>query len=141
MIDAIRASSGHVPDLSLVATDRGAVIGQIMLSYVTLEPSKRQVLELGPMAVAPNRQREGIGSKLVRAALAAADERGEPLVLVLGHPDYYPQFGFRPSRELGIEPPDPRLQRAFMAVPLRAYTPSVSGRVVLPAALAMDAID
>ena len=141
VIEAIRASPSYVSDLSLVATDDGVVVGHIMLSYVTLEPSKMQVLQLGPMAVSPTRQREGIGSNLVGAALAAADEHGEPLVLVLGHPEYYPRFGFRPSRELGIEPPDARFERAFMAVPLGAYTPSVRGRVVLPAALAMEAAD
>lgn len=138
MIDAIRASPHYVRELSLVATEDDVVVGHVMLSYVTLEPSESEVLQLGPMAVTPARQRQGIGSKLVRAALAAADERGEPLVLVLGHPDYYPRFGFRPSRELGIEPPDPAFQRAFMAAPLSAHTLSLTGRVVLSPALAME---
>jgi putative acetyltransferase len=105
MIEAIRRSDGFVPKLSLVAEVDGRIDGHVMLSYVQLEGASRRVLELGPMSVEPERQRTGIGSALVREALRRAEPRDEPLVLVLGHPSYYPRFGFRPAAELGIHPP------------------------------------
>ena len=133
MVDAIRRSDRFVPELSLVAELEGAVVGHVMLSYVELGEDSRRVLELGPMSVAPEHQRNRIGSALVEEALRRADERGEPLVLVLGHPTYYPRFGFRPASELGLFPPDPRIRdEAFMAIPLRSYDPTLRGRVVLP---------
>jgi putative acetyltransferase len=132
MVDAIRASPGYVPALAFVADDGGVIVGHTMLSHVGLAGSDRQLLELAPLAVAPERQREGIGSALTRAVLAAADVRGEPLVLVLGDPRYYVRFGFRRSDELGIEPPQPAWHAAFMVVQLAAYDPSLRGRVVFP---------
>ena len=135
MIDEIRRSDGYVPELSFVAEVEGGVVGHTMLSYVELEEGSRRLLELAPMAVHPDHQRQGIGSALGRAALAAADERGEPLVLVLGHPTYYPRFGFRPASELGLAPPSAEIpDEAFMAVPLEAYEESIRGRVVFPPA-------
>jgi putative acetyltransferase len=57
-------------------------------------------------------------------------------VLVLGHPTYYPRFGFRPASLLGLYPPHPEIpDKAFMAVPLSAYDPAIRGRVLWPAAL------
>ena len=102
-----------------------------MLSYVPA--GGRDVLILTPMAVRPDRQRTGVGKQVVRAAIAAADARGEPVLLVEGVPSYYPQFGFRSASELGFERPDPRIpERAWMALPLGAYDPSVAGPVVYP---------
>ncbi len=137
MVEAIRASDGFVPELSLVAEDSDLAVGHIILSYVGLRGSVRRLLELGPMSVARDRQREGIGSALVRKALRLADERGEPLVLVLGHPTYYPRFGFRPASELGISPPEPKIpDEVFMALPLSAYDAAIRGRIVFPSAFA-----
>jgi putative acetyltransferase len=133
IVDAIRASDRFVPELSLVAEADGQVIGHVMLSYVDLGSTR--VLELGPMSVHPRNQRNGVGGRLIREALRRADERGEPLVLVLGHPSYYPRFGFRPASEFGIEAPDPSLpDEVFMALPLKAFDPGLRGRVVLPPA-------
>ena len=138
MVEAIRASDGFVPELSLVAEDGGEIVGHVMLSYVVLDGASARLLELGPMSVRPERQRRGVGSALVRAALETADARREPLVLVLGHPAYYPRFGFRRASLLGIVPPDPQIpDEAFMAIPLTAYDPSLRGRVVFPAAYAV----
>jgi putative acetyltransferase len=137
MVEAIRASDGFVPELSLVAELDGAIVAHVLLSYVGLEGSSRRVLELGPMSVAPEHQRRGIGSALIREALRLAETRREPVVIVLGHPTYYPRFGFRPASELGITPPDPELPDAvFMAVPLTSYDETVRGRVVWPPAFA-----
>jgi putative acetyltransferase len=137
MIERIRASVGYVPELSLVAEVDGRIIGHVMLSYVGLAGDDRRVLELGPISVAPKHQRSGVGSALVREALRRADERREPLVLVLGHAEYYPRFGFRAARELGISPPDPKIRdEVFLAIPLRAHDPTLRGRAVFPPAFA-----
>jgi putative acetyltransferase len=139
MIEAIRSSDGFVPELALVAEEKGRIVGHVMLSYVELEGTGRRVLELGPVGVHPDRQRIGIGSHLVRTALEAADRRREPLVLVLGHPTYYPRFGFRPASELGITAPDDEIpDDAFMGAELSAYDPSLRGRVVFPPAYSLD---
>jgi putative acetyltransferase len=135
MIDAIRSSEGFVPDLSLVAEVDGAVVGHVVLSYVALEGSRRRVLELGPLSVVPEHQHAGIGAGLVEEALRRPDERGAPIVLVLGHPSYYPRLGFRPAAELGIRPPDRSIPaEAFMARALSRYDPELRGRLVFPPA-------
>jgi putative acetyltransferase len=134
-IEAIRASDGYVPELSLIAELEGQIVGHVLLSYVGLVGTDRRVLELGPMSVIPERQRTGVGSELIREALRCADERGEPLVLVLGHAGYYPRFGFRRASELGISPPDPNIpDDVFMVVPLTSYDSTLKGRVVFPPA-------
>jgi putative acetyltransferase len=98
-------------------------------------PATSALLELGPISVVPEHQGVGVGSALIREALSRADEHGEPLVLVLGHPGYYPRFGFRPASELGISPPHPKIpDEVFMAIPLANYDPTLRGRVVFPPA-------
>ena len=130
LVDAIRASQEFVPELTLVAEEDGRIVGHVMYSYSALEGSDTGLLQLSPLSVAPERQNEGIGAALTRESLRLADERGEPLVLVLGHPTYYPRFGFRPASTLGLLAPNPEWpDEAFMAVPLRAYDPSLRGRV------------
>jgi putative acetyltransferase len=129
---AIRSSPGYVPDLTFVAEDDGDLVGFTMLSVVPLEDG-RPLLTLTPMAVRPDRQHEGIGAALVEAAIAAAEARSEPLVLVEGVPAYYPRFGFRSATELGLLRPDERIpEAAWLALPLRAYEPAIRGRVVYP---------
>ena len=134
MIEAIRRSDGFVPELSLVAKLGNQVVGHVLLSYVGLG-AEASVLELGPMSVAPEHQGRGIGSALVREALRRADERGEQLLLVLGHHGYYPRFGLRPASAFGITPPDPEIRdEVFMGIPLRAYDPALRGQVTFPPA-------
>jgi putative acetyltransferase len=99
LVDALRAalSAGEEPWVSLVAEEDGAVVGHIFFSPMSVAGA----LGLGPMAVAPTHQRRGIGSRLVRHGLAACDALGRSLVFVLGHPQFYPRFGFVPARPLG----------------------------------------
>lgn len=117
LVDALREQAR--PLVSLVAEEGGAVAGHILFSPVTL-PGYPQlhIMGLAPMAVAPGCQRRGLGSALVRAGLAACAELGCGAVVVLGHPEYYPRFGFRPAAEfgLGCEYEVPR--EAFMALEL-----------------------
>lgn len=131
--EQIRASPGYVPELAFVVEEEGEIIAHAMLSWVRLQGPDVDVLILTPMSVRPDRQRQGVGSKLIEAALAAADERGEPLVLVEGVPSYYPQFGFVSATEPGLERSDPRIpEAAWMVRPLLAYDPALRGRVVYP---------
>jgi putative acetyltransferase len=130
LVEAIRASSEFVPELTLVAEEDERIVGHVMYSYSALDGSDARLLQLSPLSVAPDRQGAGIGSTLTRESLRLADERGEPLVLVLGHPAYYPRFGFRPASTLGLLAPNPEWpDEAFMAVPLSAYNPGLRGRV------------
>lgn len=132
LVRRLRSSDAYVPELALVAEIDGELVGHVMLTYAYLDG--RRVLSLAPLAVQVGRQRDGIGTALTREALAKADERGEPMCIVLGHPSYYPRFGFEPARAYGIEPPDPAFpDEAFMVVRLRAYDPALRGRVTYPA--------
>ncbi len=90
--------------LSLVAQVDEAIVGHILFSPVTIRDGETewQALGLGPVAVLPEFQKQGIGSKLIRAALAELKMRGHGVVIVLGHAEYYPRFGFQPSQPFGI---------------------------------------
>ena len=134
LVERIRAAGDLLPDLSLVAALGDEVVGHLLLSPVTLATGggAQPVLELAPMAVVPAHQREGIGSALVIAGLDAAEVRDEPLVLVLGHPWFYPRFGFRPASTFGIRAPRPVPEAVFMVKPLTTYRRELSGQVVLP---------
>ena len=135
LVELIRASDRYVPELALVAEEDGATVGHVMLSYSTLAgEEERNVLQLAPVAVTPERQRQGIGGAMIRAGIQGAKARREPLVVVLGSPLYYPRFGFEPCRRYGIEPPTPEMEPAFMVLPLPDYDERYRGRVVFPPA-------
>lgn len=136
LVLSLRASDNCVPDLALVAEENGAVVGHIVFSYVTLKDDEEfRVLALAPMAVTPALQRRGIGGALVEEGLQRADDLGESLVIVVGHPTYYPRFGFESARRHGIEPPsDDFPDDAFMVRRLSRYNERHRGRVVYPPA-------
>jgi putative acetyltransferase len=136
LVQSLRASEDYVPDLALVAEENGKVVGHIVFSYVTLKGDEEfRVLALAPMAVTPGLQKRGIGGALVEAGLERADDRGEPLVIVVGHPTYYPRFGFESARRYGIEPPSADFpDDAFMVRQLSGYSERHRGRVVYPPA-------
>lgn len=107
--------------LSFVAEDDGRVVGHILFSPVHIEPSfnrNLRLLGLAPMAVLPERQRQGIGAALVRKGLRACRKSGCHAVFVLGHPDYYPRFGFEPAQNWGLRTEYDAPTEAFMALEL-----------------------
>jgi putative acetyltransferase len=108
----------------------------VMLSFVPVEGGSRpQLLILTPMSVRPDRQRVGIGSRLIHDVLARAEVAGEPAVLVEGIPAYYPRFGFERASRHGFVPPSASIpDEAFMVKRLAGYESSLAGRVVYPRA-------
>ncbi|WP_455901299.1 GNAT family N-acetyltransferase [Rhodococcus gordoniae] len=126
LVASLRASDAWLPPLSLVAEDGvGAIVGHVVATrgHVGSTPA----LGLGPLGVRPDLQRSGAGSALVHAVLGAADALDESLVLLLGHPGYYPRFGFVPAAELGISPDVEEWASHFQARALTAHDPALRG--------------
>ncbi len=116
LVDRIRETSDAV---SLVAVTNGAVVGHILFTPVSVESGDgARVMGLAPMAVAPDFQRKGIGSMLVRVGLDACRQRGAGAVVVLGHPEYYPRFGFRDAGHFGLRSEFDVPEGVFMALEL-----------------------
>jgi putative acetyltransferase len=136
LVDRIRTSEHYVPELALLAGDESGVVGHVMLSWAGLEGGTRdRILMLSPMSVRTDRQRRGVGTRLIEAVLARADVMGEPAVALEGVPAYYPRFGFERASALGFEPPREGIpDEAFMLKRLSAYDPGLPGRIVYPSA-------
>jgi putative acetyltransferase len=135
LIAAICNSQFYIPELSLIAEIEGKLVGHILFSYIQLvNEASLQVLGLAPMAVHPQFQRQGIGSALVTAGLQLADRKGEALVIVLGHPQFYTKFGFQPSVKYQIASPFPVPEEVFMVKTLSGYEEKYQGKVVYPPA-------
>lgn len=138
IVDRLRRDGLFV--LSLVARDAEGIVGHILFSALDVVVDGRAVcaVALAPMAVAPGRQRAGIGSRLVRRGLRMLADRGCDAVIVLGHPDYYPRFGF--SAELAARLAAPFSGPAFMALELKpGALGGASGAVRYPRAFRIDA--
>ncbi|MFE3193980.1 GNAT family N-acetyltransferase [Nocardia sp. NPDC059240] len=132
LVDALRADSAWLDGLSMITTDtEGTIIGHALLTRCHIDTTP--ALCLAPCSVRPEYQRTGAGSAAIRAVLNAARDQGESFVVVLGHPEYYPRFGFgRASAHgirLSIEVPD----EALMALSLTAeQLPSGTVRYATP---------
>lgn len=129
LIERIRASAGFIPELSLVAEENGRIVGHALFSKaeVTDGADTREVIVLAPIAVEPDRQRSGIGARLIEEGLRRSAALGYDFVFLIGHPRYYPKFGFQPARAHGFEltqydVPDP----VFM---VRELTPGKLGQI------------
>jgi putative acetyltransferase len=132
LVEALRASGDHVGELCLVALRDGELVGHVELSRASLD-SGHDVLALGPVGVLPELQRGGAGSALIREALHRAAATDFPIVVLLGHPTYYPRFGFEPATELGVDAPWDVPAEAWLALRLPAYRDDVRGTLVYPA--------
>ncbi len=119
LVDKLR-ERGKVA-LSLVALKDDRIAGHILFSPVIIGSAGKTplTLGLGPMAVLPEFQRKGIGSLLVKTGLGECRKRGYDCVVVLGHPEYYPRFGFIPAGKYGIKCGYDVPDEAFMLIELK----------------------
>ena len=114
LIEGLRQKA--TPLISLIAEADGELVGHILFSPVTHSgDAELKLMGLAPMAVAPASQRSGIGSALIEAGLARCQAIGAAGVVVLGHPNYYPRFGFKPARTFGLVSEFKGVGDAFMA--------------------------
>jgi putative acetyltransferase len=116
LVDALR--DGGYARVSLVAEADGQIVGHILFSTLPIVTPEGtiEVLALAPMAVVPTHQRQGVGSMLVREGLGTCAEVGHRIVIVVGHPEFYPRFGF--SAKLAGRLRSPYSGPAFMAIEL-----------------------
>lgn len=135
LVAKLRNSNAFVPELSLVAEHDGEIIGHIMLTKVIIrnDTKEEEALSLAPLSVLPEYQKEGVGSKLIEEALKTAKKLGFKSVIVLGHDQYYPKFGFKPGKNWGIISPFDVRDEFFMALELEEGSlKDVSGLVIYP---------
>lgn len=122
--------------LGLVAEEAGRVVGHVMFTRTLLDAPRRLVAvpTLSPLAVAPECQRRGVGSALVRHGVDILGRRGMPLVWLEGNPAYYQRFGFGPGADHGFRKPSLRIpDAAFQVLMLSAYEPWMTGTLVYSA--------
>jgi len=134
LIRKIREGQNFIEELSLVALHEATIVGHILFSKIKILGEREyDTLALAPMAVKPEYQKKGIGKKLVRAGLKKAKDLGFGSVIVLGHSDYYPQFGFQEASQWNIKCPLDVPDQSFMAIQLiPGDLEDKSGTVVYP---------
>ena len=129
LVEKIRQIPNYIPELSLVALKDNKLVGYILFSLVNIKNDGRiaQILSLAPMAILPEYQNQGIGSMLIRKGLEECEKFGYTAVVVIGHPNYYPRFGFTSAREKGLKLPSLcGVSSAPNVFHLLSYTPIVS---------------
>lgn len=125
LFEALCAAGDLLPELSFTAETESGAVGHVTASKAAV--GDHAVVAVGPIGVVPEHQGKGIGTALMEALLGAADAAQVPLVVLLGSPQYYRRFGFRPAEQLGVTPPNAAWGDAFQARPLTAYTADVAG--------------
>ena len=120
LVEMLRRSQAYTAELSLVGEVTKQIVGHILFSPIVIRSTERDfpALALAPMAVLPGYQRRGIGSALVRSGLARCRELGWSRVIVAGHAEYYPRFGFVPASTKGVRAPFAVPDEAFMLIEL-----------------------
>lgn len=121
LVERLRNSDSFNPELSLVAESNGKIIGYILLTEIKIEDIGKDSstsLALAPVAVLPDYQGNGVGSKLIKAAHDKAKGLGYGSVVLLGHENYYPKFRYRPTKEFGIKLPFEVPEANCMAIEL-----------------------
>ena len=133
LVDGLRDAVKRGEGLSLVAEERDRIVGHVMFSPSLLDAPKRllPVQVLSPIGVVPERQKQGVGTALIRRGLELLSERDVPLVFLEGPPGYYSRFGFEPGAAHGFRKPSLRIpDAAFQVLRLPAYEPWMTGTLV-----------
>ncbi|KGN39537.1 GNAT family N-acetyltransferase [Knoellia subterranea] len=125
LVDELRGDGDVIEDLTFVAELDGEVVGHVLCSAATM--GEGPSVGLGPIAVTPALQRQGIGAALMASVIASAEQRGDAAIVLLGDPDYYGHFGFVEAAGLGIGSPGPWDAKYFQAKTLRAWRPELAG--------------
>jgi putative acetyltransferase len=125
LLDALRDCPAWIPAMSIVATIENKVVGHAVCTRGHVD--EISCVGLGPISVMPKMQRRGVGSALMHTMLGIAEGVNEPLVALLGSPDYYSRFGFVSSDTIGIQPPDESWGGFFQVRTLSAYNRSTTG--------------
>ena len=125
LLDELRGCDAWIPALSWVAEVDGRIMGHSVCTRGHV--GEVGCVGLGPIGVVPDAQRVGIGSALMYAMIGAADALGEPLIALLGDPAYYARFGFAPSTDHGISPPEESWGPHFQVLRLSTWTESIMG--------------
>ena len=139
IVEKVRQSPGFVPELSLVAEQGGQIVGHALFSEIPIEGEGQswKVLALGPIAVRPAFQKQGIGGQMIRAGMERAADLGYGVLVLIGHPTYYPRFGFVPASRFGLRCAFSVPDEVFMACLLRPDgLAGIKGMVVYPPAFA-----
>ncbi|MEM7575573.1 MAG: N-acetyltransferase [Bacteroidota bacterium] len=120
LVANLRKSDAYIPQLTLVAEVADQVVGHILLSRIIIRDGEQEypVLALAPVSVHPNFQRQGIGQRLIETAHDQARVLGYQAIILVGHADYYPRFGYRPIADFGIRLPFPAPPENCMALEL-----------------------
>jgi putative acetyltransferase len=136
LVRALLGDESAKPIVSMLAVAAREPVGHVLFTRARLSDSSIEALILAPLAVAPDLQQLGIGAALTRQGLAEARHMGMQLVFVLGHPSYYPRFGFEPALPHGLEPPypiPPEAHDAWMVKELREGALDAATGTVTPA--------
>jgi len=119
IVNKIREGENFLPELSLVLAHGDKIVGHLLFSKAKINSDQEyETLVLAPMAITPNFQRKGMGSLLLREGLRTAKKMGFQSIFVLGHPEYYPKFGFKKASTWKIKCPFEAPDDAFMALEL-----------------------
>ncbi len=135
LVTKLRHSEAFIPALSLVAEVDNRILGYILLTKVKVKnvDNEYDSLALAPVAIVPEYQKQGIGSQLIIEGLKRAKALGNDSVIVWGHKEYYPKFGFKPALDYDILCPLPTHQDYLMALALKPDgLKNVSGKVIYP---------
>jgi len=137
LVDAMRKEPGFDPDLSIVAEEDGIIVGHVLFSRIAIvspDGDRIPAIALAPVAVLPDRQKQGVGTSLIEEGIRRCHRKGGKIIVVLGHPDYYPRFRFVPAKDHGITAPFDVPDEAFMVLALEPHAlVGVSGTVEYPA--------
>jgi predicted N-acetyltransferase YhbS len=135
LVDRLRNSDTFVPELALVAEAKHEIIGHILLTKIRIQNGENSFdsLALAPVSVKPEFQGRGIGGQLIRESHNVARELGYRSVVLLGHPTYYPKFGYEPAANYGIELPfEVPAENCMVTALVENGLAGVSGKVAYP---------